>query len=130
LGYAKPASTAEDAKIALQARPKLMPSLYYSYRVTGIDAMIGKVYLLAGHPEEAIPHLTRAAADSDCSAVSDPMSHTVAEYHLGMAHEARNDKVSACAAYRVVLERWSAAKGSVTAKAAAARAKALDCSAP
>jgi hypothetical protein len=44
-----------------------------------------------------------------------------------MTHEALGHKAAACDAYKVVLARWAPAKRSVTAKAAAERAKALGC---
>jgi serine/threonine-protein kinase len=93
---------------------------------TGNDLGIGRVYLLGGRVEEALPYLTRAAAS--CLALREPIAHTQAHYWLGQALETRKDNEGACAAYKVVLERWGHAKPrSVTADQARERAKALGC---
>src|SRR5689334_16765366 len=67
--YAKPALTPADAQEALAVRPKLMHTLYYTLRNVSIDAAIGKVYVLAGRYEEALPYLNRAVPD--CTALDD-----------------------------------------------------------
>ena len=90
------------------------------------EALMGKVYLLADRPEEALPYLKRAAAR--CDALGNPIQHTLSAYRLGRAHEARGEKAAACSAYAIVLGRWSRSKASVTAKAAAERARVLGCS--
>jgi serine/threonine-protein kinase len=57
-----------------------------------------------------------------------PMAHTRALAHLGMAREATGDKDGACRAYASVLARWGSAKPrSVTADEVRAKARALDC---
>ena len=125
MAHAIPARTAEEAREALEAQPSLMPLEYYGLDFSLLESMVGKVYLLAGRSEEALPHLQRAVAA--CDAVNTPIQHTQAEYHLGMALEARGEKAAACAAYKSVIDRWSTSKRSVTAKAAESRAKALGC---
>lgn len=124
-GYAYPAETADEAKEALRA----LPDFSTSAPLVGIplaDALMGKVYLLADRPEEALPYLKRAVAR--CDALGNPIQHTLSAYRLGKAHEARGEKEAACSAYGIVLDRWSRAKASVTARAAGERAKALGCS--
>jgi tetratricopeptide (TPR) repeat protein/predicted Ser/Thr protein kinase len=93
---------------------------------TGNDLGIGRAYLLGGRVDDAIPYLTRAA--SSCLALREPIAHTQAHYWLGQAHEKKNDAAGACAAYRVVLDRWGHAKPrSVTADQARERARVLGC---
>jgi eukaryotic-like serine/threonine-protein kinase len=63
-----------------------------------------------------------------CSLLDDPFLHTRAELWLGQALEDTGDKPAACAAYRVVLDRWGGASPrSVTADTAARRVAALQC---
>jgi serine/threonine-protein kinase len=90
------------------------------------DAEVGRVYLMAGRPEEAVPYLRRAAAS--CTAFAAPVDQTRARLHLGMALEQTNDRDGACSAYRKVLDRWGHAKPrSVTADEARAHATKLGC---
>jgi tetratricopeptide (TPR) repeat protein len=127
MGYALPASTAEDAKEALQVQPALMPGVYYWVSAINADSLIGKVYFLAGQPDKALPYLSRASAD--CGMLFSPVRPTIAHYHLGAALEAAGDTTRACAAYKVVLDRWgNATPGSLTAEKARARFKAIPCS--
>jgi tetratricopeptide (TPR) repeat protein len=117
----------QDLATALPALEKdqaHMDTLFY--HTTGNDLGIGRVYLLGGRVDDAVPYLTRAA--SSCLALREPLAHTQAHYWLGQAHEKKNDTEGACAAYRVVLDRWGHAKPrSVTADLARERAKALGC---
>ena len=122
--YGSPARTPEEALEALEALPAYLPlppppDLYFTAPV------LGRVYLLAGRPAEARPHLEGAAGA--CNALKEPIAHTLATHHLGLVREAQGDPAGACAAYRVVLARWSDLSQSSTARAAAARVKALDC---
>jgi hypothetical protein len=131
--FAAPASTPEEARAALAAMPAYEPitsyvsSLWILFGDLGIpDAAIGHVYLLAGKPAEALPYLKRAvAACADFDAV---LAHTRAALDFGQAFEASGDKKGACAAYKIVLDRWGHAKPrSVTADHARQRVKALAC---
>jgi eukaryotic-like serine/threonine-protein kinase len=90
-----------------------------------VEMSLGGVFFLAGDLDRALPHLE--VASRSCTALDEPILHTVATYRLGVAREQRNDKQGACAAYRAVLDRWGRAKASITAQSAAARAKALKC---
>jgi serine/threonine-protein kinase len=69
----------------------------------------------------------RAAAAS-CSALQAPIDHTRAQLDLGRALEQTGDAGGACAAYKIVIDRWGAAKPrSVTADFARVRRRALAC---
>lgn len=125
--YVELVSTSEDAQEALALMPAQFKFVeFYGGNVAqGRDAM-GKMYLLAGRPADAIPHLERVA--KDCSTLLQPIPTTLSHYYLGMAREATGDKQGACASYRVVLDRWGQAKPRVpAAEDARARAKALGC---
>jgi serine/threonine-protein kinase len=122
------ASTAEDAREALAALPDVArgsePPVSQPLRVA-LWAALGKVHWLAGDARAAIPLLE--AASPACMALVDALVHTQTHYRLGAAREATGDRAGACAAYRVVLDRWGRARASVTARDAARRVKALDC---
>lgn len=124
LGDAWPARTPERAREALRALSGYA-SLPYAVDVSGLDAAIGKAHLLGGRAADALPYLDRAAAS--CSALFEPVTHTVATYHAGLAREATGHREGACAAFRAVLRRFPDRGRSVTARAADERAKALKC---
>ena len=86
---------------------------------------MGRLYWLAGRPAEARPFLEEVA--NDCGTLLFPVRNTLASYQLGEVLAALGDKAGACGAYQVVVDRWGSAKESVTARAAAARGKALGC---
>jgi serine/threonine-protein kinase len=89
-------------------------------------ALLGRLLLLAGEVDEALPYLRDATGS--CVALSSPFVHTRAHLWLGQALEQKRDKPAACAAYRVVRDRWGGAKpASETAKRARERAEALGC---
>jgi len=97
-------------------------------------AWVGHIYLLAGQPRAALPHLRDGAAS--CTAL--PNDTTARAYtiwwmrehvELGEALEQTGDPAGACDAYRVVLDRWKNAKPrSVSLEKAKERSKALACS--
>jgi serine/threonine-protein kinase len=123
-GYAAPAETKEDADAALAALPAYEP---IPVLVIGgfTTPALAKVHALAGRTKEALPELESVV--SSCQGLVDPIGHMRAELELGQMREAAGDAAGACAAYGAVLDRWGSAKRSVTAAAAAARAKALAC---
>lgn len=125
IGYAAPARSEAEAREALAAQPPLQPAAFYTQMAPKVEMWLGGLHSMAGDPESALPHLQIAARS--CTALDEPIQHTVATFRLGLVREQRNDKPGACAAYRTVLGRWGRARGSVTAQAAAARAKALKC---
>jgi eukaryotic-like serine/threonine-protein kinase len=93
---------------------------------TDDDLVIGTTYLLARQLDEGLSYLKRAA--SSCRAIDFPVAHTQAQFWLGEALEQKNDVEGACAAYKVVLDRWGHAKPrSVTGEKARKRVAALAC---
>ena len=123
--YANPAETAIDAQVAVAREPEFDPLSRFK-PLSLADEAIGRAYALAGRTDDAIATLTRAT--HTCFPVDFPIEHTRAHYFLGVAEEAKGDVPAACAAYRVVRERWGEARPrSVTAELAAARITALKC---
>ena len=124
--FAAPAETKAEAEEALAALPAYQPLSSFTYYVGIPDAEIGRTYLLAGQPDAAIRHLTKAVAT--CSAFRHPFAHTQAALHLGEALESKGDTAGACAAYAKVIARWGQAKPrSISAERARARSKVLAC---
>ncbi len=124
-GFAGTVETADDAREALAALPSYEP-LPTFYPKTIAEAAVGRTFFLAGRTDEAMPWLERAA--KTCRALELPVEHTRAALWLGAAREAKGDKEGACAAYRVVRDRWGKAKPrSVTAEKAAERLRGLGC---
>jgi serine/threonine-protein kinase len=124
MAYAREAATPEEARQALELLPRYEPLPPLWDVPSGLP--MGRVYLLAGKVDEALAHLRRAT--KECSAVDHPFDHVRAQLVLGQALEEKKDIAGACAAYRVVIDRWGHAKPrSVTADAARARVHALRC---
>ena len=125
-GYADFVETREEALAALGMLPVYLPLPGSTRRNVGRELAVGKVYALAGRPDEALPFLKRAT--QHCGALDYPSPHTRAHFYLGLAYEAKGQKEEACTAYGVVLARWGAAKpSSVTAEKTKVRVKALGC---
>ncbi len=122
--YADVVETREEALDALAAMPRFPPLSRFRPE-TLADAQVGRVQLLAGNAPEAARLLALGVAN--CRVLDEPIEHTRAHWFLGQAREAIGDRAGACAAYRVVLDRWSAAKRSVTAEKTRARVRALAC---
>jgi serine/threonine-protein kinase len=123
--YAVPAESPEEGREAVDALPAFLP-LPPARELTLIDGAAGKVLLLAGRDGDALPFLRRAAAS--CLVLDDPVGHTRAHAALGQALEATGDVPGACAAWRVVVDRWGAAKPrSRSADRARERLRALRC---
>jgi serine/threonine-protein kinase len=119
------ADTPAEARDALAAEARFGPLPAYRPKVL-TTADIGRLHLLAGHADDAIRFLEDAT--KSCRALEHPVLHTRAHDWLGRAREEKGDKAGACAAYRVVIERWGAANPrSVTAEHARERGKALGC---
>ena len=123
--FAAVARTPEDARAALDRMPEPRVVAPFVMSMAGWSAVMGNLYWLSGRLPEARPHLQEAA--SDCGTLLTPMRNTLAMFQLGEVLSALGEKEGACGAYRGVLDRWGAAKESVTAKKAAARVKALGC---
>jgi hypothetical protein len=73
-------------------------------------ANVGKVFALAGNAAEAVPYLERVT--KSCSALKNPAIITRAFYFLGVAYETKGELDGARKAYKVVVDRWGAAKPS------------------
>lgn len=126
-GYVVPARDAAEARDALGRMPAGF-DISTLYKMTGLVAAdVGRAHLLAGSVDKAIALLRTATAD--CSALLVPFEHTRSHFDLGRALEARGATAEACAAYRVVVNRWGAS-ASVTASSARARIAALECPSP
>jgi serine/threonine-protein kinase len=126
IGKAAVAHTEAEARAALsESLVKAPYALHPQGDVSLTIALLGDLAFLSGRYDEALPRLEEAARS--CTALDDPIRHTVATYRLGVVHESRKEKAKACAAYKVVLRRWAQADGSLTAKDAARRAKELAC---
>jgi serine/threonine-protein kinase len=124
-GYARAVADEADAREAVAALPRY-GSLPPFRPLTPVDADVGRTFLLAGRADEAVAWLERYT--KSCSLLYEVIPQTRAQLWLGKAREAKGDTAGACAAYRVVIERWGKAKPkSVTADAARERVKALRC---
>jgi len=82
------------------------------------------MFLLAGRPDDAAPFLRRAA--QSCTAMFYPFQQTWAHLELGSALES-SDKQAACAAFKIVLDRWGTAPRSRSARRARERSRVLGC---
>jgi len=107
---------AGDARAALEALPRFPPPATAPLRPPLVDGWVGRVYLLAGRPADALPSLRRAVAA--CPALEWPIGeHTRLRLALGQALEATHDTAGAREAYRAVVARW----GSSTPASASAQ---------
>jgi serine/threonine-protein kinase len=123
--FAQPAVDRADALRALDVLPRFTPlptSIPSAMRPTPLEEAIGRVYLLAGRAEEAVPYLSRAAGF--CSRLEDPLAWRRAELELGRAKALLGDAPAACAAYRDV---GTSKVPSATERAAADAARSLGC---
>jgi hypothetical protein len=125
-GFAGPAETPGEAAQALAALPQYEPLAELVIGGGWSAPQRAKVYVLADRAVEALPDL-KLTTDS-CRMLQDPLDVVRARFWLGEALEKTGDAGGACAAYRKVVEIWGHERRSVTAAAAAARAKALRCS--
>jgi len=93
---------------------------------TGPDEGLGQMFLLTGHPKEALPYLRRTFHSA--YGVFYKWMNLRTAIPLGRALEETGDKEGACAAYRLVLERWGDAKPrSTTAEKAKRASLSLGC---
>lgn len=124
-GYASVADTPEDAREAfatLSRYTQIPPFRPHTLAWAGV----GPARLLTGKTDEATSWLSDVT--KSCLVLEFPVEHTQAYGWLGRAYEAKHDKSKACAAYRVVLDRWGKARPkSVTADKARERTKLLGC---
>jgi len=124
-GYAWTVETPEQATAALAVLPEYEPLPMFAPMEIG-PVFVGRTYLLGGRLDAAVKTLRKATAA--CTALAQPIEHTRGNLDLGTALEQNGDVAGACAAYRVVLDRWGDAKPrSVTATKARERVAALHC---
>ena len=122
--YADSTVTVADAREALVALPRFLPLPNPHIRKPFFDEPIGRVFLLAGQIDDALPFLERGA--HACFALEYPIDIRWARLELGEALESKGERAEACDAYRpLVIERGSIVSRS--AKRAIARARALGC---
>jgi serine/threonine-protein kinase len=126
--YASAVRTTEDANAALAVRPPAQPLLTKLFERPSLMEAMGRVELLAGHDQAALPLLQAAAtACFPLSMSGETIPATRAALEWGEALEATFDRDGACAAYQRVIARWGTASASVTAAEARRRQQALGC---
>jgi serine/threonine-protein kinase len=124
-GWAMPASTREEGQAALAVLPSFGGVPAFSPNLPALS-LTGHAYLLGDRIDDAVTALRKGSAS--CTQLAEPIQNTHGWFDLGTALESKGDPAGACAAYRVVLERWGKAKPkSLTADGARARAGALGC---
>lgn len=124
-GFAATVETHDQAVAALAALPAYEPLPPLLPGSIG-DAVVGRVYALAGRYDEALPLLERAS--KSCAMFDDPTRSVQVHAWLGQAREQKGDVRGACAEYKVVLNRWGrTAPRTVTTKLARTRATQLHC---
>lgn len=124
LGPSWSARSREEAEAAIASSPVALVPMRLDADGALLRGTIGRLLLRAGREEDGLTYL-RAAAH-DCGPLSDAFSAVRAHQWLAEAIEAR-DRPGACAEYGKILERWGAAKKSITADVARARRKKLGC---
>jgi serine/threonine-protein kinase len=123
--WGMPAESRDDGIAAVEALPALGGPPVFAPS-TATQAVLGHAFLLAGHPEQAVPALRSGTAS--CTVLTDNLTSTRGWHDLGVALESQGDRPGACQAYGVVLSRWGHAKPrSLTADDARARARSLGC---
>ncbi len=85
----------------------------------------GRAFRLAGDMDRAVPFLEAGA--KSCFAVGFPITHTLANLELGQAYHALGRTADACAAFKVVVDRWGRMKESRSAREAKTIMSTLGC---
>jgi serine/threonine-protein kinase len=123
-GHAVAAVTGADARDALAIAPDPLPLPHTNqFQMSNFGAN-GRVLYLADRYDDALPYLRNDAAS--CTALVAPMQQTRAHLWLGEVLEQNGDRDGACAAYRVVIDRWGKTT-SVSAARATDKSRALAC---
>jgi eukaryotic-like serine/threonine-protein kinase len=113
-----------EAKRALEKLPPEGPAT--DTTAFALDWHIGRTYVLAGRPRDALRWLEPSAGS--CRTIAMPVTYVRALHWLGRAREETNDRAGACQAYAEVLKHWGNAKPkSITAEATRTRVRALGC---
>jgi serine/threonine-protein kinase len=130
LQNAQHAETAAEAEWGLPREPLVV-------HTASEAALLGRLLWLSGRVDEALPALERATRSCELIASLSTSSFGGLETTLDYLHvslfraealESKGDKAGACAAYKVIEERWRDAKPrSVTAAKAKERLAALGC---
>ena len=116
--YANSTRTAQEAADAVAVAPARQAPFYWFTRTYG---GIGRTFVLANRPADALPYLTRA---TERCFDRDPRD----SYYLGLAQEATGDTKAACASYAQLITRWRDARPrSLTLEQARAHSDALHC---
>jgi serine/threonine-protein kinase len=124
-GYGVPTETGKEAEAALRAKQRYEPTPPFMAQSIS-PAYVGKVLLLGGRVDDAIPYLEHATRS--CVALQEPIEHQRAYLRLGAAREAKGEKEAACSAYGKLLARWRRVTPKAkTAEQARARSLALRC---
>jgi serine/threonine-protein kinase len=107
--------SADDARAALRTMPgpasAFVPTSDFDHDRFAIEIgapFVGRALLLAGDIENTIAVLRPATAL--CGALDNPFVQTRAFLSLGEALEHKGDRFGACAAYKIVVNRWGKAK--------------------
>jgi serine/threonine-protein kinase len=117
------ADTRDEAIEALAQLPRDEPMPVGTRRGIGLDFNLGKVYALAGRPDDAIPLLQRVTAT--CMSFENALVVVRARYFLGLAYEAKGETSLAKTAYEQAIASWPKTSGSRTLKRSEERLKAL-----
>ena len=123
--YADAVVTQQDALDAMEALPHYLPLPTDRFRLPSDDESVGAAMLLAGHTEDAISFLTRAA--HSCRAARFPLQYVWSNVELGAAFESTGNIKAACDAYRRITGRLGNVASSRSAARATARLLALGC---
>jgi tetratricopeptide (TPR) repeat protein len=127
--YAYGAQTPEEAREGLRLFADINAPTVTSAKDPWMAGALGRLYLLAGQAQQALPFLRRVF--NDCRALRWPLDHLRAVLVLGQALEATGDAAGACAAYAQVVQRWGdASPPSLSAARARDRSRALRCRGP
>jgi serine/threonine-protein kinase len=127
---ARPARSAEDARAALALLPEWSPLPPVTLDVWDAESR-GRLYLLVGEAEKAVPLLQHSATRCHLSEDWELADQLRASEELGDALEATGDTAGACAAWGDVISHWGHAKPrSLTAEKAKAGMKRVGCAKP
>jgi hypothetical protein len=123
--YAFPVRTRGEAEDAIARMSEYLPMTDPINRSGFRDEAIGRVYLTAERPADALPFLERATRS--CSAVLGVFSYARALYELGAARAALGRTREACEPLRRLAQMWGHDERSVTGAKAKRLMSTLGC---